>query len=211
MNGLLASGITVCIDIADLPSFVAFEPTVRLLRDFPVPVNWLPLGGGLARLSARQPSSSDDDPLAAYKARRARARETWAERELARNCERLGIDPAQGARSFDSTVAGVGLLYASQAGEDEIEFLRRLFQEAWVRGAPIEDAAFVATLFDSPGFEEYVANEGVAEFERLQGELLDAGVFNSPAYVLDGEVFQGRQHLPVIRWKLGGAEGIPPT
>ena len=41
---------------------------------------------------------------------------------------------------------------------------------------------------------------------RLRG----AGIFDVPAYVVEGEIYFGRQHLPMVRWMLTGKRGEPP-
>ena len=40
--------------------------------------------------------------------------------------------------------------------------------------------------------------------------LAEAGVGGVPAYLTCGEVFLGRQHLPMIRWLLEGEKGPVP-
>ena len=35
------------------------------------------------------------------------------------------------------------------------------------------------------------------------------GIYNVPTYLVDGQQFTGRQHLPMIRW-LTGSEGRGP-
>jgi hypothetical protein len=31
-----------------------------------------------------------------------------------------------------------------------------------------------------------------------------------PSYVLDGQVFRGREHIPYLRWRLSGSTGEAP-
>jgi len=54
-----------------------------------------------------------------------------------------------------------------------------------------------------PGYETFVTGEGLAALDRMRSELLNAGVLDVPAYVIAGEVFVGREHLPLIRNRLG--------
>ena len=61
------------------------------------------------------------------------------------------------------------------------------------------------------GFSDYCESAAPMEIESLQTLLVDAGVFDSPAYLLKGERFLGRAHLPLIRWHLSGQEGPPPV
>lgn len=198
MSSLLDCGLVIAIDVGDLGSYVALEPTLSMAARSVVDVTWLPLFGGLARLSARQPQAQQVDPLAAYKARRQVARDKWAQRELERNCARLGIDVSRGGRRFDSSLAGIGLLFVRDQGEDVVEYLRRVFKLAWDEAGAVEDVAVLGELFQAKGFAEFAAGEGLQQFEAIQQELLEAGVFSSPAYVVNGEVFQGRQHLPLV-------------
>ena len=53
------------------------------------------------------------------------------------------------------------------------------------------------------GFLAYVKGEGRREHDDLQAQLHGAGIFGVPTYVIDGEVFFGREHLPAVRWLLG--------
>jgi 2-hydroxychromene-2-carboxylate isomerase len=40
--------------------------------------------------------------------------------------------------------------------------------------------------------------------------LHEAGLFNVPGYVVDEEIYFGRQHLAMIRWLLTDKQGHPP-
>jgi len=198
MTALFEEHLTVCIDAANLSGFLALAPTLALIEASGVAVGWLPLTTGLDRLSARQPGLAADDPLAAYKARRAAAREAWAKRELERDCERLGISVELGERHFDARCAGMGLMFLNARGGDVPGYLERVYQCAYVDGKNVSTIATIATLLGDADFEAYVESGGYEELESLQRRLLDSGVFSSPAYVVNGEVFQGRQHLPLL-------------
>ena len=49
-----------------------------------------------------------------------------------------------------------------------------------------------------------------AQHDALQDEILDLGYFGVPTYVIDDEVYFGREHLPRIRWHLAGKPGPLP-
>ena len=63
---------------------------------------------------------------------------------------------------------------------------------------------------DVAGFASFLAGEGRAEHDAMQPAIFDAGIFGVPTYVIDGEIFFGREHLPRIRWMLGGRRGPAP-
>lgn len=195
MTQLFDRTLTVCIDPANLSGLLALEATMSMIRRASVDVRWWPLVSPLSKLSSKQPNELDVDPLAAYKARRARARERWAERELERDCRRLGIDIAAGRREFDPRPAAVGLLFLGETGGDIPAFLEKVYHAGFGEGVDIANPKEVARLVDDPAFDGYRPSQ---DLDGLEALLLEAGVFTSPAYVYRDEVFQGRQHLPLL-------------
>ncbi len=51
---------------------------------------------------------------------------------------------------------------------------------------------------------------GRADNDRIQAQIFEAGVFGVPSFIVDGELFFGREHLPRIRWLLTGRRGPAP-
>ena len=49
-----------------------------------------------------------------------------------------------------------------------------------------------------------------AELDSLRTVLEAEGVFNAPMYLVEGQTFQGREHLPMIRWLLSGEQEPVP-
>ena len=52
---------------------------------------------------------------------------------------------------------------------------------------------------DMAGFSAYLAGEGREELERICRAAEASGVFGVPSFVVNGELFWGREHLPDIR------------
>jgi 2-hydroxychromene-2-carboxylate isomerase len=82
--------------------------------------------------------------------------------------------------------------------------VQRVFERHWREELDIEDEAAMSALLGeigapTVGFEAYTRGEGRAELERVQSELTNAGIFDVPTYWLNGEIYVGRQHLPLIR------------
>jgi 2-hydroxychromene-2-carboxylate isomerase len=202
--------LTVCIDVASLPSYVALPSILAMRDEFRLEIEWQPLTGGLSRLSARRPDEDSDDPLAQYKARRQKARDTWAARELQWECDRLGITTELGGRRIDSSIGALGTLYVAQSGGDVAAYLERAFAHVFRDGASLEESDVHALIGDD-GFHSFASGDGNAQLDALQAELLEGGIYASPAFVLEGEIFQGRQHFPLIRWQLSGRIGSPPV
>jgi 2-hydroxychromene-2-carboxylate isomerase len=78
------------------------------------------------------------------------------------------------------------------------------FERFWKRELDIEDPAVVGAVLaeagaDAAGFPPYLGGEGRQEVERICRAAEAIGVFGVPSFVLDGELFWGREHLPDIR------------
>jgi 2-hydroxychromene-2-carboxylate isomerase len=90
-----------------------------------------------------------------------------------------------------------------------------VYERFWKRELNLEDAGVIERVLDeagaqTAGFHDYASGEGRMLHDRIQRDAFDAGIFGVPTYVVDGEVFFGREHLPRIRWMLTGRSGAPP-
>lgn len=201
--------LVIGMDLGGLPSYLALAPVITLLDETGVEAVWQPL---VRESVASEVASTDgEDPLAAYKARRQRARNLWAARELARNCEHLGIGIEQGGRRFDATSLNLGLLFVRTTGGDCRAYLQRAFRAAFVDGDDVENPVQVAEWVAVPGFADFCEGQGKRQLQDESAALNEQGLVVAPGFVCDGEVFQGRQHLPMIRWIIQGRQGTPPV
>ena len=90
-----------------------------------------------------------------------------------------------------------------------------MYERFWKRELDLEDAAVIERVLEgagarTAGFREYARGEGRVLHDGIQHRAFDAGIFGVPTYVIDGEVFFGREHLLRIRWMLTGRDGPPP-
>ena len=95
------------------------------------------------------------------------------------------------------------------------DYLGEGFRACWSLELDPSDALAICSLLGSLGcdtaaFEGWRAQEGPRAAERVAEELRERGLFGVPGYLVDGEYFLGRQHLPMIRWILGGRQGAGP-
>ena len=73
------------------------------------------------------------------------------------------------------------------------------------------EAAIVSAGGGSTGFGSFLDQQAGAELARAADEVRALGANDVPAYVVGGELYIGRAHLPVIRWWLDGQQGGPPV
>jgi 2-hydroxychromene-2-carboxylate isomerase len=81
-------------------------------------------------------------------------------------------------------------------------FVSRAFEAYWRDNLSLNEAYVVQTLLE-PGSFDVSAMKAEHMVERRLREAnqraLDLGVIDAPGYLIDGEVFIGREHLPWIR------------
>lgn len=208
----------VYITFGHLDSWLSIAPTKKLVEETGIAIEWQPLLGSLGNLVNTNLKQGEEDPLAAYKARRAKARSMAAIREQARMCEMLGISADQGKRKIDPLYLSLGLnwLGQQQAITDQyFQFVELAFAKTFEQESDVESVEGVEHVIGevgvvTRGFAEFTVNNSKTLPEN-QDEILQNGVLNAPAFVLDGEIFHGREHLPLINWMLKGRSGTPPV
>jgi 2-hydroxychromene-2-carboxylate isomerase len=105
---------------------------------------------------------------------------------------------------FDGKLADGLVIAIAEAGHDPAAFLRRAFPGIWERELDLADEAVLASLLDEAGLDPApllaaAKTEAVeARYAQNFQHALGSGVFGSPAYVLDGEVFWGQDRLELL-------------
>jgi len=122
-----------------------------------------------------------------------------------RQARKQGLTIRGTVKIWDTVLGACGLLWAKRQGETILRgYHDRVFERFWKRELDIEDIAVVTAVLeeagaDTGGFAAYAAAEGPAEVNRIREEAEAAGVFGTPTFVIDGELFWGSEHLPDIR------------
>lgn len=202
--GRLEGALSVAIDFKSASAYLAIGPTRAIVEQLGVAINWQPfLVSSWKDYSAGSGSNGRG-------ARHRRLRAEYIERDVIRYAAARGLTIRGLHRQTDSTLAAMGLLWTRVAAAPlAAEYVQRVFDRYWCEQLDIEEEGAVRSLLDElgvpvAGFAAYASGEGRAELERLQAELAKAGVFDVPTYLLNCEVYVGRQHLPLIRALLSG-------
>jgi len=82
-----------------------------------------------------------------------------------------------------------------------------VYQRFWQRALDIEDGSVIEGVLneagiDTAGFTTWANGEGRVLHDEIRAQAEEAGVFGVPTFVLDGELFWGREHLALIRLRL---------
>jgi len=194
--------LTVVIDFKSPQAYLAIGPTCALADELGITIDWQPLVATPSKIAAA-PRSDDDRG-----ARHRRIRADYLERDVTRYAADRGLALGALYRRKDSTLAAIGLLWVQRQSPSRTRsYVERVFERYWQHDLDIEDERSIRALLNEigapvSGFEAFVKEHGRTKLAQIQSELRDKGVFEVPTYLLNNDIFLGRQHLPLIRSRL---------
>ncbi|MBL6907276.1 MAG: DsbA family protein [Luminiphilus sp.] len=184
--------IIAYIDFKSLDCYLALDPLVALAQDCNVTIDWRPF---VSRERAL-PTQVDDEYVT-----RAHQR-TRAESELklqAHYTSLRGLDVTPQRCHVDTDQA---LARLSRIEGDQTEFVVRCFDAQWRAQQDINNAEWLDKTVADCGLS---LRESSIDLDLLQAEAEEAGLFDAPTCVIDGQLFMGRAHLPLMRRLLEAA------
>ncbi len=197
LSGKPEGPLSVAIDLKSPSAYLAIAPTIAAAEQLRVAIEWQPL-----LVSSKEQSGASSSERGA---RHRRMRAQYIERDVMRYAADRGLTMRDFARQQDSTLAAIALLWIRRvAAPLANKFVQRIFDGYWREGLNIEDETAICSLLTEvgapvAGFPSYAGAEGRAELDHLQSELINAGLFEVPTYIFGGELYVGRQHLPLLR------------
>ncbi len=207
--------LIIYVDIKSPYAFIAMEPTLKLQEELGIDIDWRPLTLdipsylGSARKEDGKVVESDRTP-------EQWVRIKYAYKDARRYAERQGHMLKGTEKIWDSSIVNIGILWVMEQDPNRIgQYLRATFPAFWRRELNIEDISVVEDCLQKAeleinGFREYQAHEGRRKHDDLQEQLHPSGIYGVPTYVLNEEIFFGREHIPYIRWRLAGGDGAAP-
>ncbi|MES2752054.1 MAG: 2-hydroxychromene-2-carboxylate isomerase [Pseudomonadota bacterium] len=105
---------------------------------------------------------------------------------------------------FNGMLSDGTVIAAIESGQNPEPFLQRAFKGVWEQQLDLADPATVARLADEAGLPgaKLVARAASADiaalYDQNRQDAIAAGVFGSPAWVLDGEVFWGQDRIELL-------------
>jgi 2-hydroxychromene-2-carboxylate isomerase len=113
---------------------------------------------------------------------------------------------------WDSTLAAAGMLFAQRAGAAVFRrYHDRVFERFWRRDLDIESVPEIAAVLREAGadvadFADWATASGRPDVALIGNDAEALGVFGVPSFILDGELYWGREHLAEIRAILATTE-----
>jgi 2-hydroxychromene-2-carboxylate isomerase len=178
--------ITAYIDFKSLDCFLAISQILKLAADCRTPVSWQPYRSKERALPTQVASESVTQTH--HRVRRE------SERRLQQHYAELrglNIDPSRG--QID-TSAALGWL-ASVEG-DTSSFVSRLFAAHWIDHADINDPTLLEELTTHCGLTRI---RSAVDLDSIEREAEEKGLFDAPTFFIEGQMFMGRAHIPLMR------------
>ena len=199
--------VTAYIDYKSPYAYLAKDLAYELERDFPVRIDWLPYVLDIPAYLGSAKVDGEGRVLEESRNAHQWRRVKYSYMDVRREANRVGLTIRGTQKIWDSSLAGIGLLYAKRQGvfrayNDEV------YERFWKRELDIESVAALAEVLshagaDGPGFAAFAQGEGWRVLEEVQADAEEKGVFGVPSFLFpDGELHWGREHLPRIRERL---------
>lgn len=181
--------LTVYVDFKSAASYLALKPTLALAERLGLEIDWKPFRTAEREVPPAGPSETVGQ-------RHRRVRMTTQRKTAIKYAAHQGIDlrfPDDPGR----TDLALAVLVAIET--DPLPFIQVAFDAYWQDKADLNDLATVQGLIDRTGSGLGVALADARErFESVQKVAEAAGIVGAPAYVIDDQIFVGREHLPWI-------------
>jgi 2-hydroxychromene-2-carboxylate isomerase len=203
--------LTVYVDLKSPYAYLAIAPIRALCRERGVAIDWLPYVLDIPSYLG----SARLDPETGVVLENARTESQWrkvryAYMDVRRQANRAGLVIRGTQKIWDTTLASVALLYVKRAAPARADaFLDAIFPPFWRRELDAERADVLEAKLgeagvDAAGFAAFAAGEGRAALGAVMDAAHARGVFGVPSFVWNGELFWGREHLPLLAERMAG-------
>jgi 2-hydroxychromene-2-carboxylate isomerase len=207
--------ITVYSDFKSPYAYLAKDPIYRLERDLDVRLDWLPYTLDIPSYLGSAKVDERGEVVEAARNPHQWRRVRYSYMDCRRRARARGLVILGPRKIWDSSLAGIGLLWAKRQGADVLRRYQDLvFDRFWRRELDIEDASVVAAVLAEAGaavegFADYLSGDGRREHDAVREAAEAAGVFGVPSLMIGGELFWGSEHLPDIREMLAALARAP--
>jgi 2-hydroxychromene-2-carboxylate isomerase len=196
--------VTIYTDYKSPYAYLAKDPAYELERDLPVRLEWLPYLLDIPAYLGSARVATDGTVLEENRNAHQWRRVRYSYMDCRRQARKSGLVIRGPQKIWDSSLAAAGMLQARRAGDAAFRrYNDMVFERFWKRELDIEDVAVIATALTEAGADgaafTTVAPALRDEVATISRTAEAAGVFGVPSFIVNGELFWGREHLPDIR------------
>ena len=203
--------LTVYTDYKSPYAYLAKDPAYQLERETGVAIDWLPYVLDIPAYLGSAKVDGQGRVLEENRNAHQWRRVKYSYMDVRREANRVGLTIRGTQKIWDSSLAGIGLLYAKRQGAFRA-YNDEVYARFWKRDLDIESVAALSDVLsragaDGAGFAAFAEGEGRAELAAVQADAEAKGVFGVPSFLLpDGDLYWGREHLPRIRELITSAQ-----
>jgi 2-hydroxychromene-2-carboxylate isomerase len=206
--------LAVYIDLKSPYAYLAIDPTRAMARELGVAIEWRPFTLDIPSYLGSAEVDRTGRVRSSERSPRQWSGVRYAYMDVRRYANLTGKIVRGTVKIWDSSLAGISMLWARRAGQLDA-YRDEIYPRFWRRELDIEAPDVLATVLGdagvpTDGFREYAAGPGRDEHHRMNEAAFGAGVFGVPTYLVDDEMWFGREHLPRVAWLLGGRRGPEP-
>jgi 2-hydroxychromene-2-carboxylate isomerase len=208
--------LAVYIDLKSPYAYIAIDPTRAMAHERGVAIDWRPFTLDIPSYLGSAKLDKSGKVAASKRSNQQWSGVRYAYRDARRYANLTGKTVRGTEKIWDSSLAGIAMLWAKRQGGDCFDrFLDEAYPRFWRRELDIESIEVLeGVLLDSglevAGFSDYVDGAGRHEHDEINEAAFDAGIYGVPSYLVEDEMWFGREHLPRVSWLLGGRRGPAP-
>lgn len=182
--------LTVYIDFKSPAAYLAINPILSLVERHGIALAWKPF-----RTSEREAPTVTDNASVAQMHRKVRAASMCAIHQKYATHQGINLQ-------FPETVGNTDLALGALAltSGDPLSFIKGAFAAYWTDHADLNASETLATLISETTGESFVFDEKscLDALELSQADAEKLGVVDAPAFIIQDQLFIGREHLPWI-------------
>lgn len=177
-------------------AYLGADRLVRMASDHGARINWMPVD--LPDVYRRTGG--------VLLGQRSHQRQAYRVIELRRWCRKLGIEvnPAPKYMCPDAGLASRIFIAAGAMGLPVHQLHQAILRAEWCEERDISDPSELYAILRDLGMDAEAIGEAAgrpeteAQYRRFTDRAVEAGVFGSPSYVVDGELFWGQDRLDMV-------------
>ena len=205
----MTSSDRVYIDFKSPYAYIAIKAIYAIEDDLNVQFDWLPFTLDIASFAGSAKVDDTGEVIVSNRSEKQWTRVKYAYQDVRRYAKFLGLEFKAPHKIWDSSLAAIGLLWAKQHGQMAmLSYIDETYARFWQRDLDIEDIDVIVAMLDqagvdSAGFNDFAQTDGRDQHDNIQQQARDMKIFGVPSFVIKGEWYWGREHIPYIRYLLG--------
>jgi len=201
---MTARTLKLYIDYKSPYAYLAKDPAWRLAVETGVEIDWLPYILDIPAYLGSARVDGEGRVLEQERNAHQWRRVKYSYMDVRREANRVGLTIRGTRKIWDSSLAGIGLLFAKKHGVFRA-WNDAVFERFWKRELDIEDPLALKDVLRRAGadvatFDAFLAGEGRQALKAVQEDAEAHGVFGVPSFLLpDGDLYWGREHFARLR------------